>query len=69
MVGCRNDATFDSYVFVYVFLQCFVVVIDIAFVLDHVAVRSVIRWVDRDNVTFVARVLDFLGRELGFVNV
>jgi hypothetical protein len=60
VVGDRKGATFDPNVFVYVFLQRFVVVVDIAFVLDHIAVRSVVGWVDRNNVALVARMLDFL---------
>jgi len=66
MVGCRNGATFDPYVLVYVFLQSFIIIVDIALVLDYVAVGSVVWWVDGNDVALVARMLDFLGLELEF---
>lgn len=66
MVDGRDDATFYSDVLVNVLFQSFVILVDIAFIFNYVAVGSIIGWIDRDNVAPVAGMLDFLGRESGF---
>jgi hypothetical protein len=55
--------TFELDVLVYAFLQRFVIFVDLALVLDYVALWCIVGRIHRDDVSLVARVLDILAKE------
>jgi len=60
--GSFGQNTFKADILVDILFQSFVVIVNFTLILYNVAFRSVVGWVDRNDVALIARVLDFLCR-------